>query len=56
MGSSHDEAAEADADRQAYLESTGLRVLRFSNCEVYDELDRVVAAVRQALHRVEDSA
>ena len=38
-----------DAERDAYLKSQGLRVLRFSNLEVSQELDAVVGVIFQAL-------
>lgn len=49
-GDSHAEngAAEADNERQAYLESLGLTVLRFWNAEVYENEDGVMTAIWQA--------
>ena len=38
-----------DAERDSYLKSQGLRVLRFSNLEVSQELDAVVSVIFQAL-------
>ena len=44
-GSIHDYTQEEDALRQAFLESLGLRVLRFSNAEVLDSVDRVLEVI-----------
>jgi very-short-patch-repair endonuclease len=38
-----------DAERQAFLESKGVRVLRFTNQQVYKELDGVVATIAQVV-------
>jgi very-short-patch-repair endonuclease len=38
----HDYTQEEDALRQAFLESLGLRVLRFSNAEVLNSVDGVL--------------
>ena len=48
-GDSHaaDGAAEADHERQAFLESLGLRVLRFWNTEVYENEDGVIETIWQ---------
>ncbi len=43
------EHGQNDAERDAYLTSGGLRVLRFSNMQVLQELDAVVEAVFRAL-------
>ncbi len=39
------EAQAYDAQRQAFIESFGIRFLRFTNQEVYDDLDAVVEAI-----------
>jgi very-short-patch-repair endonuclease len=46
-GSSHDgEAAQVyDAERQAFLESKGTKFLRFTNQQVYEELDAVIESI-----------
>ncbi|MCY3979839.1 MAG: endonuclease domain-containing protein [Chloroflexi bacterium] len=46
-GAIHDEPAQAeyDEDRQQYLESAGLRVLRFTNAQVIHDANAVVAAI-----------
>ena len=44
-GAVHEDTADEDAARQEFLESRGLRVLRFSNDEVSKSLDRVLRAV-----------
>ena len=50
-GSQHlnSEHRQDDAERDAYLKSQGLRVLRFSNFEVSQELDAVMSVILQAL-------
>lgn len=49
-GDSHamEGAAEADRERQAFLESLGLRVLRFWNTEMHENEDGVLTAIWQA--------
>jgi len=49
-GESHDgaEAQARDQQRDAYLRSLGLRVLRFTNAQVMQELDGVVAVIAAA--------
>jgi very-short-patch-repair endonuclease len=46
-GSSHDgpEAQEYDAERTKYLASVGIRVLRFTNAEVFHDIDKVIVAI-----------
>lgn len=48
-GDSHMGKEERDALRQAYIESHDLRVLRFWNHEVYDELGWVLDCIARAL-------
>jgi len=50
-GAHHLEAAQAGKDemRSAYLEKQGLRVLRFTDLEVLQQLDVVVEAIFQAV-------
>ena len=43
------EHEENDARRDAYLAGAGLRVLRFSNTQVFQELDEVVTLIAKAL-------
>ncbi|MDY6784691.1 MAG: endonuclease domain-containing protein [Cyanobacteriota bacterium] len=38
-------AREYDAARQAFIESTGIRFLRFTNAEVYNNLDGVLEVI-----------
>ena len=45
-GGHHAEQIEADAERTAFLESLGFRVLRFWNNEVLTELEGVAQQVR----------
>ncbi|HEU4452024.1 MAG TPA: endonuclease domain-containing protein [Longimicrobium sp.] len=49
-GDIHDEQPERDAERTAWLESAGYRVLRFRNEEVLDALHVVVKQIQAALH------
>lgn len=44
-----DEGKAYDERRTSYLVARGLRVIRFSNAEVFEELEGVVEAIRQAL-------
>jgi very-short-patch-repair endonuclease len=48
-GAIHEQTKEADALRQAHLESLGLRFLRFTNDEVINDVDRVLATIAQHL-------
>lgn len=43
-----------DAERDLYLESAGLQVLRFDNIQILQELDAVVDAILQALRDFSD--
>ena len=48
-GDSHftDGAEVADRERQSSIESSGIRFLRFTNRQVYKELDAVIEAISQ---------
>ena len=48
-GDSHftDGAEVVDRDRQSSIESSGIRFLRFTNRQVYEELDAVIEAISQ---------
>jgi very-short-patch-repair endonuclease len=50
-GDSHftPEAKQYDPQRQLYIEAFGIRFLRFTNVEVYDNLDGVIEAIARAL-------
>ena len=50
-GDSHynESAAKYDIKRQEYLESLGLRVIRFTNMEVYKSLEGVIEIIMQNL-------
>ena len=48
-GPIHDYTQEQDAVRQEFLESLGFRVLRFSNLDVFNAIDSVLAQIAQAL-------
>jgi very-short-patch-repair endonuclease len=43
--------ARVDAERQAFLESEGIRVLRFTNHEIETSRDRVLMRIRDAAER-----
>lgn len=45
----HDEQEEYDRDREIYLESLGLRVLRFRNEHVLQQIDGVLERIGEAL-------
>jgi very-short-patch-repair endonuclease len=47
-GSIHDEQKEYDAIRQAFLEASGFRVLRFTNEDVLYSTDVVLTQIRRA--------
>ncbi len=53
-GPTHDrpEAKAYDADRQAYIESIGVVVVRFSNARVYNDLEGVLDAIGQTIRRL----
>ena len=57
-GSQHSEPTRsaADAERTAYLNAHGYRVLRFWNNEVLNQIDGVMSAIYEALHSPADSA
>jgi very-short-patch-repair endonuclease len=48
-GPIHDNQCERDAERTAWLEATGLRVIRFRNDEVMDEQNLVYQRIQAAL-------
>ncbi|MBI4435258.1 endonuclease domain-containing protein [Candidatus Uhrbacteria bacterium] len=50
-GDSHFEpgAQDKDVHRETFLNDNGLRVLRFTNLDVYDSIDSVVDIIRQNL-------
>ena len=50
-GSQHLEQADYDAERTAFLEADGYRVLRFWNNEIERDLNGVMAAIESALER-----
>jgi very-short-patch-repair endonuclease len=43
-----------DVHRQSLIESLGLRMLRFTNDEIFDSLDTVVATIRRNLLLAEE--
>lgn len=48
-GAIHEYTTEEDALRQEYLESLGLRVVRFTNQQIFDDLEQVLLHIRQVL-------
>lgn len=48
-GSVHEGSQEGDATRQGFLESLGLRVLRFTNQQVLNDPDAVLRQIREAV-------
>jgi very-short-patch-repair endonuclease len=48
-GPIHDEQQERDAERTAYLEACGYRVLRFTNDEVMNAYHLVTRRIKEAL-------
>jgi very-short-patch-repair endonuclease len=55
-GHRNDQAESDDAQRSAYLEKCGYRVLRISNFDVLTDTDRVVDVVRAALSGAEEES
>jgi very-short-patch-repair endonuclease len=57
-GSSHwgAEAQAYDARRQAFLESVGTRVIRFTNQQVYGELDGVVESIASVVREMRENS
>ena len=48
-GAQHEGFADYDAGRSAVIETFGVRILRFANAEVRDDLDSVLARIRAEL-------
>ena len=48
-GDSHIDALEYDHNRQKYIESLGIKLLRFSNLEIYENLDRIIEKIKKCL-------
>ncbi len=55
-GEIHQYTVEEDALRQAFLESRGLKVLRFTNEAVLYDLDKVLEAIRVAVKEARSSS
>jgi very-short-patch-repair endonuclease len=57
-GDSHyqDGIPEYDRERQAFLEEKGMKVLRFTNQEIYQDLDGVLEAIRQVIYQLREIA
>jgi very-short-patch-repair endonuclease len=51
-GDSHfsDGAEIADRERQSFIESSGIRFLRFTNRQVYEELDGIIEAISEMIY------
>jgi len=52
-GDSHfeDGAEEKDKARQSFLEEKGIRVLRFTNTDVYQNIEQVMEGIRETIGR-----
>lgn len=52
-GDSHflDEAIEYDRKRQKYIESFGTKFLRFTNLEIYENIDEVLEEILRYIHK-----
>jgi very-short-patch-repair endonuclease len=50
-GSQHVEQADYDAQRDAFLKSSGFRVLRFWNGDVMERLETILETIHEALYR-----
>ncbi|SFG35927.1 guanylate kinase [Prevotella sp. KH2C16] len=50
------EQPEKDAERTRELQAQGYKVIRFSNEEVYSEIDKVLQYIRQAIMEIEDNS
>jgi very-short-patch-repair endonuclease len=50
-GPTHDHTYQEDLVRQKFLESQGLQMLRFTNDEIYNALDRVLEQIAAALSK-----
>ena len=48
-GESHDTSQDADAARDRYIATQGIRILRFTNADVFDNLEGVLITIEQAL-------
>jgi very-short-patch-repair endonuclease len=50
-GESHfiDGALQRDQTRQVFIESTGVTVLRFTNCDIYDRLEGVIEKILEKI-------
>lgn len=51
-GNSHDAQLDYDVRRDAYLGENGYQVLRFSNQQVFENMEGVVAIIEHALTRL----
>jgi very-short-patch-repair endonuclease len=47
------EQAEYDIGRSAEIESWGLKILRFTNKDVFDNLEKVVSAIQKEIKKLE---
>lgn len=48
-GSSHDTKQEYDAARDAYMNTAGIKVLRFFDTDIFKNMDGVLRAIRETL-------
>ena len=51
-GDSHLESQERDSERTAYLEASGLRVIRFENRQVHSDISKVLELILVASNEV----
>ena len=55
-GAAHDEQQEYDVARDQLLAARGIRIVRFSNNAVLNDLDRVLGRIRAAVHENPEAA
>ena len=48
-GEIHDRQKEYDENREAEIEKYGLRILRFKNSEVFDDIEGVIEKIKKCL-------
>src|SRR5512133_2170633 len=49
-GDTHKFRKTYDSERTAYLESTGLKVIRFTNDDILNRLEWVISEIKKAIH------
>ena len=55
-GNSHflDEKPERDRERQKYIENHGIRFLRFTNADIYKNMNEVLTSIEKYINRYEN--